>query len=189
MTNMNNTQKANENRINGNCKGVRCLTDGKFYPAMKFAAKEVGVSSSSMSYAIKHKTPCKGKRYAWESETEENVMEMGRQLSEMETLRANANARANNAEVKLAEMETELAEFRKWKAEQEAKRKAEEARLERERKEEEKRQAKVTKLEDKIERLETLIDRKRNEEQKLVNKRNKALDELKALMDNGKEVL
>jgi DNA repair exonuclease SbcCD ATPase subunit len=166
-----NTQKANANHINGNCKGVRCLTDGKFYPGMKFAAKEANVSSSSMSYAIKHKTLCKGKRYAWESETEENVMEMGRQLSEMEMLRAKANA------------------YDMLMLEQKAKEEAEAKRLEAERKAEEKRQAEITKLEDKIERLETLIDRKTDERQKLVDKRNEALAELKALMDNGKEVV
>lgn len=160
-----NTQKANANHINGNSKGVRCLTDGKFYPRMKDAAKEARVTSSSMSYAIKNKTLCNGKRCAWESDTEANVMEMGRQLSEFDILRAKAIAYDN------------------MKAEQEAKRKAEEARLEAERKAEEKRQAKITKLEDKIERLETLIDKKRNETTDLVSKRNEALDELKALMD------
>ena len=164
MTN-NNTQKVN--KINGNCKGVRCLTDGKFYPGMKYAAMTAGVSSSSMSYAIKHKTPCKGKRYAWESETEENVMEMGRQLSEMDILRAKANA------------------YDMLMLEQKEKEEAEAKRLEAEHKAEEKRQAQITKLEDKIERLETLIDKKANERQKLVDERNQALDDLKALLNES----
>lgn len=81
-----------EIKVNGNSKGVRCVTDGKYYPAMKFAAKAAGVRASSMSYAIKNKTLCKGKKYRWESEMESNVMEMGRQLSEMDALRAKAIA-------------------------------------------------------------------------------------------------
>lgn len=184
---INNTQKANHIPTNGNCKGVRDITNDIHYDSMTVAAMAKGVRLSSLSYAVKHETPCKGSYFVLESELYKSGDKLCAENAKANRRAAKANARANKAEARVAEMESELAEFRKWKAEQEAIRKAEEERLERERKEEEKRQAKVIKLEDKIERLETLIDRKRNEEQKLVAKRNKALNELKALND-GKEV-
>lgn len=164
-----NTQKANANHINGNSKGVRCLTDGKYYPRMKDAAKEACVTPSSMSYAIKNKTLCKGKKYAWESDSEANVMEMGRQLSEVDILRAKANA------------------YDKLKAEQEAKRKAEEERLERERKEEEKRQKLIAQKKEKIAQYEAEVERRKAKLAYMEQKLMCAEIELEALMD--KEVL
>ena len=167
---MTKTMKANEIRINGNCKGVRCLTDGKFYPGMKFTAKEAGVSSSSMSYAIKHKTPCKGKRYAWESETEENVMEMGRQLSEMDVLRAKAIA------------------YDKLMMEQKAKEEAEARRLEAERKAKEEHEKAVAKAKSKVDMYAAEVERRKARLQLAEQKLMGAEIELEALMDNGKEV-
>lgn len=169
MTNMNNTQKANENHINGNSKGVRCVTNGKFYPAMKYAAMEAGVTSSSMSYAIKNKTLCKGKKYRWESDTETNVMEMGRQLSEMDELRAKAIA------------------YDRLMAEQKAKEEAEAKRLESERKAKEEHQKAIAKAKEKIAQYEAEVERRKAKlayaEQKLMC----AEIELEALMD--KEVM
>lgn len=151
--------------VNGNCKGVRCLTDGKFYPGMKYAAKAAGVCSSSMSYAIKNKTLCKGKKYAWEVETEENVMEMGRQLSEMDILRAKANA------------------YDKLMDEQKAKEEAEAKRLEAERKAKEEHQKAIAKAKDNIAKYEAEVERRKAKlnyaEQKLMC----AEIELEALMD------
>lgn len=162
MANINNTQKANAIRINGNSKGVRCLTDGSFYPAMKYAAKAAGVASSSMSYAIKYKTPCKGKRYAWELEAEENVMEMGRQLSE---LRAKAAA------------------YDRLMAEQKAKEEAEARRLEAERKANEEHEKAVNKAKRKVEMYEAEVERRKAKlllaEQRLMS----AEMELEALTD------
>lgn len=184
---INNTQKANEIKVNGNCKGVRDITNDIHYDAVKDAAKANGVASSTMSVAINRGYTCNGNQFVFEKDLYKSGDKLCAENAKANVRAFKEKARADKAEAKLSEMKAEMAEFRKWKADQEAKRKAEEARLERERKEEEKRQAKITKLEDKIERLETLIDRKRNEEHKLVSKRNKALDELKALMD--KEVL
>ena len=147
---------------NGNCKGVRCLTDGKYYPAMYEAASAVHVSSSSMSYAIKHKTLCKGKRYAWENETESNVMEMGRNLSEME-----AKAKAYDM-LMLAQKANEEAE---------AKRKEEL------RKANEKRNAKIAKAKEKITEREAVVKRY---EEKLAMAQHLLMAaeiELEALMD------
>ncbi len=79
-------------KINGNCKAVRCLTDGKYYHSVKEAAKANGVTCPSMSYAISKGTLCKGKEFSFESKMEINVMKMASRLSEMETLRAKANA-------------------------------------------------------------------------------------------------
>ena len=160
-----NTQKANANHVNGNSKGVRCVTDGKFYPAMKLAAKAAGVKSSSMSYAIKNKTLCKGKKYRWESEMETNVMEMGRQLSEMDTLRAKAIA------------------YDRLMAEQKAKEEAEAKRLEFERKAKEEHEKAIAKAKANIAKYEAEVERRKAKlnyaEQKLMC----AEIELEALMD------
>ena len=160
-----NTQKANEIKVNGNSKGVRCVSNGKFYPAMKYAAMEAGVSSSSMSYAIKNKTLCKGKKYRWESEMESNVMEMGRQLSEMDVLRAKAIA------------------YDKLMLEQKAKEEAEAKRLEAERKAKEEHEKAVAKAKDNIAKYEAEVERRKEKlyyaEQKLMC----AEIELEALMD------
>jgi septal ring factor EnvC (AmiA/AmiB activator) len=177
--------KANEIKFptNGNCKHVKDLTTGKEYGSITETAIVIKVTAQAVSNAIKNKTLCKGHRFILVKDLHDNIDVLCEES-------AKANARAAKAEAKLSEMEELRAKAKAYDqlmAEQEAKRKAEEARLEKERKKEEKRQEKITKLEDKIERLETLIDRKRNEEQKLVAKRNKALEELKAL-DNGKEV-
>ena len=69
-------------KINGNCKAVRCTTDGSFYHSVKSAAAANGVSLPSMSYAISHKTPCNGKKFRFERDTEANMMEMAANLSE-----------------------------------------------------------------------------------------------------------
>lgn len=160
-----NTQKANEIKVNGNSKGVRCLTDGKFYPRMKDAAKEARVTSSSMSYAIKNKTLCNGKRYAWESEMESNVMEMGRQLSEMDTIRAKAIA------------------YDKLMLEQKAKEEAEAKRIEFERKAKEEHEKAIAKAKANIAKYEAEVERRKEKlyyaEQKLMC----AEIELEALMD------
>lgn len=157
--------KANEIKVNGNSKGVRCVSNGKFYPAMKYAAMEAGVSSSSMSYAIKNKTLCKGKKYRWESEMEANVMEMGRQLSEMDTIRAKAIA------------------YDRLMAEQKAKEEAEAKRLEAERKAKEEHMKAVAKAKDNIAKYTAEVERRKAKlnyaEQKLMC----AEIELEALMD------
>jgi hypothetical protein len=79
-------------KINGNCKAVRCLTNGKYYHSVKEAAEDNGVKCSSMSYAISKGTRCNGKEFSFESKTEANIMKMASNLSEMEMLRVKANA-------------------------------------------------------------------------------------------------
>lgn len=147
---------------NGNCKGVRCLTDGKYYPAMYEAASAVHVSSSSMSYAIKHKTLCKGKRYAWENETESNVMEMGRNLSEME-----AKAKAYDM-LMLAQKANEEAEAKR----QEELRKARE-----------KRERKIAELKAKVNHQQEVVDKANARAVTETNKLMALEMELEALMD------
>ena len=186
MANTINTQKANEIKFptNGNCKAVRDITNDIKYGSVTEAAIANGVSLQAMSAAIRNGNLCNGNRLMFEKDLHSNTDKLCEE-------NAKANARAAKAEAKLSEMEELRAKakaYDKLMAEQEKARKEEEARLERERKAEEKRQAEITKLENKIERLETLIDRERDKTQKLVDKRNKALAELKALMDNGKEV-
>lgn len=182
---INNTQKANEIKFptNGNCKKVKDLTTGKEYGSITETAIVIGVTSQAVSNAIQSKSLCKGHRLILVKDLHDNIEVLCAE-------NAKANARANRAEAKLSEMEELRAKakaYDKLMADQETKRKAEEAQIEKERKEEEKRQAKITKLEDEIERLETRIDEERAKTQKLVTKRNKALEELKAL-NNGKEV-
>lgn len=156
MANMNNIKR------NGNCKGVRCITDGKFYPAMYEAAKAADVSSSSMSYAIKHKTPCNGKQYRWERDTENNVMEMGNNL---EAFSAKALA------------------YDRLMAKQEAERKAEEERQEKLRKAKEDHAKAIVKAREKVARLEAEHER-RVAKLKLVDDHLMAAQiELEALMD------
>lgn len=85
MTNTNNTQKA----INGNCKAVRCTTDGSYYHSVKEAAIANGVTFQAMSYAIRKNKPCKGKEFSFESKVEANMMKMA---SNLEAYRAKAIA-------------------------------------------------------------------------------------------------
>lgn len=149
-------------KINGNCKGVRCLTNGKFYHGMKYAAMEAGVTCSSMSYAIKHKTPCKGNRYAWESEMEANVMAMGLQLSEKETEMEMLRAKANAYDMLMLEQ----------KAKEEAERKAKE--------EQEKA---VTKAKEKVARYQAEMERRYAKFRLVEDKLLEAQDELDALLE------
>lgn len=97
-------------KINGNCKAVRCLTNGKYYASVKEAAEANGVSMPSMSYAIHKGTRCNGKEFGFEINMEKNIMKMASNLSEATISRE------------------EMAEFYAWKAEQDALRKANEAR-------------------------------------------------------------
>lgn len=156
---------------NGNCKAIFCIEKGKVYTSMTDAAMDLGCSLDAVSNVIRNKQKtCKGYHLVLMSKANEALPQMAERLSEIDMLRAKAIA------------------YDKLMAEQKAKEEAEAKRLERERKAEEKRKAEITKLENKIERLESLIDRERDKTQKLVDKRNKALAELEALMDNGKEV-
>lgn len=97
-------------KINGNCKAVRCLTNGKFYHSVKEAAIDNGVHFSAISYAIRKGGRCNGKEFGFESNMEKNIIKMASNLSQREI----------SAE--------EMAEFYAWKAEQEALRKANELR-------------------------------------------------------------
>lgn len=174
----NNTQKANEIKANGNCKGVKDITNNIDYSSVKEAAKANGVATSTMSVAINRGYLCNGNRFKFQKD----LHKCGDELC---AENAKANARADKAEAKLSEMETEMAEFRKWKAEQEAKRKAEE----KARKEEEKRQERIAKLTKRIEWIGTLIEKTEEKRNELHNERTKFEIELEALIDDGKEVL
>lgn len=146
---------------NGNCKMVRCTTNGNLYRSLYEAAEAAGVSSSSMSYAISHKTPCKGNRYAFESDTEANVMEMGRNLREMQITRE------------------EMSEFYAWKAnkEAEAKREAELAKAKA------KREIQIAKAREKVERLTTKYERSKANTEMCFDMLMKAEMELESLLD------
>lgn len=159
MANKNNT---NEIRINGNCKAVRCTTDGAFYPGMKYAAEAAGVSSAYMSNAIKNKTACKGKHYRWESETKANVVEMGRNL---EVFRAKADA------------------YDRLMAKQEAERKAEEERQEKLRKAKEEHQKAIAKAQSKVDMYEAECERRKARLKLAEDKLMAAQIELEALLD------
>jgi len=148
-------------KTNGNCKAVRCLTNGKYYHSVKEAAEANGVACSSMSYAISHKTQCKGKKFGFEFDMEKNIIEMASNLSEMEITRE------------------EMAEFYAWKAEKVA----EEKRLEAERKAKEEREQKIAKLEAKITRYDELIDRTEQRKQRLISEMASVAFELKALRE------
>lgn len=188
-------KNATETKINGNCKGVRDITNNVYYPSMTVAAAAKGVKQSSISYAVKNGTLCKGCHLVLENE----LYKSGEKICE-ETAKANVRAakereRADRYEAQLKANEVEMAEFRQWKAEQEAKRKAEEkaakeeaARLEKERKAEEKRQAMIVAAQNKIARYNNKIEKHNELGKSLEQKLMQAEMELEALMDNGKEV-
>lgn len=170
-------KNTNEIKVNGNCKGVKDITNNIDYGSVKEAAKANGVAASTMSVAINRGYLCNGNRFKFKKD----LHECGDELC---AENAKANARAVRAEAKLSEMETEMAEYRKWKAEQETKRKAEEYA----RKEEEKRQKMIAQKKDKIAQYEAEVERRKAKlvyaEQKLMC----AEIELEALMNDGKEV-
>ena len=89
-------------KINGNCKAVRCLTNGKYYHSVKEAAADIGVHHSAISFAIRKNGKCKGKEFGFESNMEKNIMKMASNLSAMEI------------------SHEEMAEFYAWKAERKA---------------------------------------------------------------------
>lgn len=167
---------ANEIKVNGNCKGVKDITNNIDYKSVTAAAIANGVKCSTMSVAIREGYLCNGSRFKFQKD----LHECGDELC---AENAKANARAVRAEAKVAEMEAEMAEYRLWKAEQEAKRKAEEAA----RKEEEKRQEKIAKLTKKIECYDRLIDKAEAQKNRLYNERVELEVELEALLDR-KEV-
>lgn len=155
------TINTNEAHINGNSKGVRCLTDGKYYPRVKDAAQAHGVANSSMSYAISHKTLCKGKEFRFESDSEYNMMKMASNLEEYRT-----KALAYDLLM--------------------AKKREEEERAEKIRKEKEAHELKISKAKEKIARLTAECERKEAKLQMSVGKLMEAERELKDLM--GDEV-
>ena len=124
MANMNNTQKVNEIKFNGNCKGVRDITNDIHYESLTVAAVAKGVKISSVSYAAKHGTPCKGSYFVLESELYKSGDKLCAENAKANRRADKATARAIKAEAKVAAMETEMAEYRKWKVEQEKKAKA-----------------------------------------------------------------
>lgn len=117
------------NKRNGNCKAVRCLTNGKFYHSVKEAAEDNGVHVSAISFAIRKGGTCKGKEFGFEANMEKNIMKMASNLSQMEI------------------STSEMAEFYAWKAEKEAEAK----RLEAERKAKEAKAKRIAIVRDKIE--------------------------------------
>lgn len=159
MTNMNNTKKANH--INGNCKAVRCLTNGKYYHSLKEAAAANGVKSSTMSRAINKGGRCNGKEFGFEINMEKNIMKMASNLSTMEISRE------------------EMAEFYAWKAEKEAEAK----RLEAERKAKEDHAKEVAKATEKVARYEAEYERRKAKLKLCEDKLMAAQIELEALMD------
>lgn len=192
-TNMN---KANETHVNGNSKGVRDITNNIYYPSMTLAAMAKNVRLSSLSYAVKHETPCKGSHFILESELYKNGDKLCEENAKANARAEKANVRANQAEAREKALLDEMAEFHQWKAEQEAKRKAEEkarkeeeARLERERKEEEKRQKLIAQKKEKIAQFEAEVERRKAKLNYMEQKLMCAEIELEALMDNGKEVV
>ena len=90
-------------KINGNCKAVRCLTNGKYYNSVKEAAADIGVHHSAVSFAIRKGGKCKGKEFGFVANMEKNIMKMASNLSTREICNE------------------EMAEFYAWKAEKKAK--------------------------------------------------------------------
>jgi hypothetical protein len=156
---MNNTKKANH--YNGNSKGVRCLTNGKYWHRLKDAAKEVGVTSSTMSRACNKGGKCKGMEFGFEADKDKIIMKMASNLSEMEINR------------------DEMAEFYQWKAEKEAEAK----RLEAERKAKEDHAKEVAKATEKVARYEAEYERRKAKLKLCEDKLMAAQIELEALLD------
>ena len=151
---MNKTNIEAKAKRNGNCKAVRCLTNGKFYHSVKEAAIDNGVHFSAISYAIRKGGKCNGKEFGFESNMEKNIMKMASNLSASEI------------------NSSEMAEFRAWKAEKELIRKAKEER-----------EQKMAKLEAKLVRYESLIDKTEQRKTYLLSEMASVAFELKALRE------
>lgn len=165
MTNMN---KANETRINGNCKAVRDITNNIRYNSVMEAAKANGVSSATMSVAINRKYVCNGYRFMFEKELHENTDELCAQL-----------AKANMRVAKATATREEMAEFYQWKAEREAEAKRQEAI----RKAKEDHAKAITKAREKATRIEAEVERRKARLKLAEDKLMAAQIELEALMD------
>jgi hypothetical protein len=152
------TKKATHN---GNCKAVRCLTNGKYYHSVQDAAKANGVTCSSMSYAINKGTRCNGKEFGFEVNMEKNIMKMATNLAVTEISRE------------------EMAEFYAWKAEKEAEAKRQVALL----KAKEEHAKAIAKAEDKVARYEAECERRKAKLKLCEDKLMAAQIELEALMD------
>ena len=149
---------------NGNCKAVRCLTNGKYYHSVKEAAEDIGVHHSAVSFAIRKGGTCKGKEFGFEQNMEKNIMKMASNLSQMEI------------------STTEMAEFYAWKAEKEAEAK----RIEAELKAKEMHDAKIAKAKEKVARCEAIVDRYKGKLEMAMNNLMAAEMELEKLI--GEEV-
>lgn len=148
-------------KINGNCKAVRCLTNGKYYHSVKEAAKANGVYPSGISTAIKNRTRCKGMEFSFESDKDWNIMKLASNLSTMETNRE------------------EMAEFYAWKAEKEAEARRQEALL----KAKEDHAKAIAKATEKVARYEAEVERRKAKLKLCEDKLMAAQIELEALMD------
>ena len=150
-------------KANGNCKKVRCITNGNLYCSVSEAAKANGVSVPSMSYAITHKTKSKGNEYRFEHDMYRFIPKIAERLSEVTEENATLKAKAEAWDA--------------YQAELEAQRKAEEKRLEEEAKAKAKHDAAVAKQEAKVAKLEAKHNRKSEAITKAERALRKAKDE------------
>ncbi len=98
---------------NRNAKPVFCITTGEVFASLADAAENVGVTPSSMSWAVNDRMKtCKGKRFCLIANVTDHLDEIA------ETIRIR--------EEKLAKYNAIIAEEERIRAEQEAKRKAQE---------------------------------------------------------------
>ena len=96
-TNINITTKsiieAHGIHTNGNAKAIFCVEKGKAYTSMTDAALDLGCSIDSISNVVRGKQKtCKGYHVVLLSKANESLPMMAEQLSEMDILRAKANA-------------------------------------------------------------------------------------------------
>lgn len=148
--------KANEIKANGNCKKVRCITNGNLYGSVTEAAKAAKVAVPSMCYALKHKSKCKGNEYRFEYEMYRFAPKMGERISELTAENEILKAKAEAWDKYLAEKE------------------AEEKRLTRET---EARNRAIAKQEAKVDRLEAKWNRRKEALQKALREEQEAYAE------------
>ena len=162
----NTTIKASGIHTNGNCKAVICIDTGEVFTSITDAAEKHGVALCSISNVCRGATKtCKGKRYAYLSKANEYLPQMAEQLSEMETLRAKANA------------------YDMLMLEQKAKEEAEAKRQEAIRKAKEDHAKAITKAREKTARLEAEVERRKARLKLAEDGLMAAQIELEALMD------
>ena len=170
--------EAQGTRVNGNTKGVVCVTDPAFFTSITDAAETAEVHVSVMSNHVRELSKtCKGNVYM-KADDPRVIPALANTATKAKAEATKEAERADKAEAKLRELDAELAEYRQWKAEQEAARKAEEVR-----------RKKIASANDKLAKLEAERERRQARLDRCNDNIVRIKMELELLNRNGKEAM